>query len=410
MHRMKAGERMFNIFQALLGSVIMENFSTKRGSYNLHHFATLLTEMCSSSCTAAMASHNLERRKVPSGRWFRNMAHAISPDQLQMLARIMLDETVRICQNSHLQKSRDLLIAIDKHMIPKFDRGDITGLVRAKEKAGSTLFECYATMQIVSGQIPAILECIRVTPCLSNADLLLKLTASLSAYGIRERLLLLDREFFAVDLMGVLSGAGRRFLMPARKHAGIKRAIDEFIAGRRAAISEYTMKNAAGLTFTFTLVITKKAGRRRKGRYRSKEEEECTKSRGPSGKKKKEKSIYDDYIAFATNLPVEGIMGKIGRLIEDYRGRWRIEIGYRQAESVRPWTTSKEPGYHFLLFIATLFMHNMWAFERITRDISKDEMVLKALIRHAVEHAAGQIAYYVDPGGGRKNPGPPAHF
>ena len=48
--------------------------------------------------------------------------------------------------------------------------------------------------------------------------------------------MLVDREF-AVDIMLALNGLGKKFLMPATKTPGIKKAILEHHRGRRAAVS-----------------------------------------------------------------------------------------------------------------------------------------------------------------------------
>ena len=57
------------------------------------------------------------------------------------------------------------------------------------------------------------------------------------------------------------------------------------------------------------------------------------------GKRKKggrAREIADNYIAFATNLPVGRAQLGILTLPEEYRRRWGIETAYRQIEGVRP--------------------------------------------------------------------------
>lgn len=387
----------------VLDDTISDIFSDRyNGKYRVYDFAVYLTEMCSRSCTAAAARKFVENKRTPSEKWFRNMAHKLDANQLELVCKSMVEEMVNICRKSELFQAKDVLVAIDKHLIPRYDRGDITGLVRSQLKQGSTLFECYATMQVASGSVRAILDCIRVTPCMDNAELVGRIISSLSAYGIKERLLLLDREFFSVKVIRVLQDANRRYLMPARKHAGIKKAIDEFVEGTRSAISEYTMVNSEGVAVTITLIIKKigkQDAKKKKKRWRSQKEEKCM-GGASKKKKKKEESVYDQYIVFATNLTRQEAMGKIGKITKAYRNRWRIEIGYRQMESIRPWTTSKVPAYHFLLFLASMFMHNMWEFERTSADVDKSEMTLKSLVENAVNSALAMVPDIGDPGGG----------
>ena len=43
-------------------------------------------------------------------------------------------------------------MAIDKHLIPRHDRDNMSHLIRSKPKGGTGKFECYATMHVVYQQ------------------------------------------------------------------------------------------------------------------------------------------------------------------------------------------------------------------------------------------------------------------
>ena len=156
------------------------------------------------------------------------------------------------------------------------------------------------------------------------------------------------------------------------------------------------------MVYRFTLIIKKITKEpAKKKRTRSKEEEKCMESKR-TAKPKEEESIYDQYIIFATSVPVKDVQGKIGELTKQYKNRWQIEIGCRQVESIRPWTTSKNPAYHLLLFLAAMFMHNMWAFLRVSNDVNVKEITLKELVKWTVAYALKNIKDFDDSGGGTK--------
>ncbi len=55
--------------------------------------------------------------------------------------------------------------------------------------------------------------------------------------------------------MSAISQMGFAFIMSAVKTPGIKKAIVQYVRGRRAAVSRYTPEPSDGKKFTFALVI-----------------------------------------------------------------------------------------------------------------------------------------------------------
>ena len=135
-------------------------------------------------------------------------------------------------------------------------------------------------------------------------------------------------------------------LCAATQTKGVKKAIDEFKADKRDAVSQHilTSGGADKRLEEFTLITLKKEDK--KGR----------------------KVIC----AFATSVPVDVVCGfKRGQMtgaeafVEQYRTRWSIEIGYRCIESMRPRTTSREESVRVLLLLLLLLfmpilLFNAW--------------------------------------------------
>ena len=133
----------------------------------------------------------------------------------------------------------------------------------------------------------------------------------------------------------------RAVSVPATQTKGIKKAISEFEAGKRDAVSQHvlTSGDACKEPEEFTLIILKKEDK--KGR----------------------KVIH----AFATSIPVDVVCGfnrdqmtGAEAFVEQYRARWSIETEYRCIESMRPRTTSKEESVRVLLLFTPILLFNAW--------------------------------------------------
>ena len=155
--------------------------------------------------------------------------------------------------------------------------------------------------------------------------------------GLRASIVLLDREFYSVDVIAVLHKQNIKFLMLAVRNSGIKKAVDDHRAGNRKAVSEYTVTNKDGETFTFTLFIHKFK----------------LDNKDKNDKKKKYK-----YVAFATNAPPR-VEADLIHLVKLYGKRWGIETGYRQLEKLRPWTCSQNPAFRMFLIVVSVYAQHV---------------------------------------------------
>ena len=349
------GSRVLNTLSAMLSTAGIGLFAARNASYGLPELAAILAEMCRSGTAAEEAVDILGAgRSMPSAKWFRDMMHSLDDSQVQALCRRMLRHTARLARRG--RQAGSVLVAIDKHLIPRHDRDNMLHLVYSKSNGGTYRFECYATMQTVGTKIGAVLGCFRVTRDDSDVDFVRRFMRDLGHHRMRPRLLLVDREFYSVDVMAAVRESGHGFLMPAIRNTGIKRAIKEHHAGTRGAVSRYTLRNSEGREFTFTLLI-------------------CPSRMDDPGAK-----IHERYHAFATSLPAANALGELDGLPEEYRKRWGIETGYRQVEQVSPKTTSRDASYRMMLFFVSLFLYNMWSIERHRADSRAGRVTLNVMV------------------------------
>ena len=201
----------------------------------------------------------------------------------------------------------------------------------------------------------------------SLSDTVSKLIDGCTKKGIRIGMLTVDMEFFSTAVIGALRSKNIQFLMPATKTKGIKKAISEFEAGKRDAVSQHVLTSsvAGKESEEFTLIILEREDK--KGR----------------------KVIH----AFATSIPIDVVCGfkrdqmtGAEAFVEQYRARWSIETGYRCIESMRPRTTSREESVRVLLLLfmpILLFNARILASHLLQRDNpgkAQTEMTFKMLL------------------------------
>ena len=192
----------------------------------------------------------------------------------------------------------------------------------------------------------------------SNSQTILELVEGCKRKGIKIRSLKIDREFFTVQIMNMLDAQNIAFTVPAIKTPGVKEAINEFKEGRRDAVSRHSIRSADGSTANFTLIILDK------GEWK--------------------------FFTFATNAPVaevlaynSGAMKGAEGFAEQYRSRWGVETAYKDYESARPRTTSRNESVRILLLFVPMFMYNAWCLAKYLAQASSHTacMTLKGLLK-----------------------------
>ena len=283
-HHNKIGERILNTLSAILESSSIGFSTRKNAQYGISEFAAILMKMSESNIASEEAIRLLKHaeKKMPSPKWFRNRINSLGSGNADKLCMDMLTRTARLAKNTCRYKG-GVLVAIDKHLIPRHDKDNMSYLTRSKPKGGTSKFECYATMHVVAEQVPAILECMQVTRSVDDADFVRKIIRSARRTGADIGTVMLDREFFSSRVMSALNDMKVNYLMPCKNTDTVVDAIAEFAKRRRGRVSESAVSGTGGTT-PYTMIITKRKRRKNK-------------------KKKKELLPYEEYIGFATNMP-----------------------------------------------------------------------------------------------------------
>ena len=92
---------------------------------------------------------------------------------------------------------------IDKHLIAftGADRHNDNFVISGRPKGGTSRFETYATMQIVTEEQLPTMAVVRLTEDMSKIEFVRKLLSESRKTGLKKSIILMDREFSSVDVM-----------------------------------------------------------------------------------------------------------------------------------------------------------------------------------------------------------------
>ena len=180
---------------------------------------------------------------TPSDRWYASAIKGIEQDAIQRAfeekVAVQLDALKRL--GKFPKKGLD--IAIDMHLIPRYDRVPGEELTRAKYKNGTTYFERYMTVQCVNDKMRTVLAASYLKRLESVPDYVDIVLKTMTDMDIKIHLVLLDREFFSVDAIGRLHENNVKFLMPCKNTGNVVAALREFAQGKSGKISGNVIEN-----------------------------------------------------------------------------------------------------------------------------------------------------------------------
>ena len=288
------------------------------------------------------ASYMLARghREAQCGEWISNICLRVDPyGMAKSLEKVMAANLERL-QSLRLLSGKRIDIAIDMHLIRRWDRKHGAELVRSKSKGKTGSFERYIAAQCINPGIQMALALLHM-PALEDTACYVRKTISMCRRtGAKIGTIMLDREFFSTDVIRVLGDLGVDYLIPCVNTAGVVKAIEEFSRGERPAVSVFRIAKSKNDYVEYTMHIT---GRKKKGRKKSRK-----KSKSESCVEKPE----EKYIAFATN--------RSDIDLKCYSKRWMIETGFRMVENQRVRTRSRSVTVRTLCFLYSLVLFNSW--------------------------------------------------
>jgi hypothetical protein len=251
----------------------------------------------------------------------------------------------------------EVVLALDMHRIARYRRPrnkykgkrkarDLPMAVGGKSVAGTSLAHQFATVEVMGSAPRLTLEVVPWLPGSAYKKVLAELLASAKRL-VKPWLLLMDREFFSEEAVGAAMDAGIHFLMPAKKVARVRAAMDR-CRGLTHLVEPFDM----GARRVNLFVVDRETIGRGKGRW-----------------------------AFITDLPEE----RWRELSDLYAMRWGIETGYRDKKAFRGRTCSLSYNVRLVLFLVSVLAAGVWTLERQDAPVSWLDETRAHLVRFMVE-------------------------
>ena len=227
-------------------------------------------------------------------------------------------------------------IAIDTHWVCFYGQRRTRGLVRGSWKAGTHRFFVYATAVVVEAGRRYTLA---VTPVESNRpeEALVPLLAQIRAAGIRVRILLLDKGFFATQVFEHLHACRIPFVA----------AVPHRRAHLKSLWTDPRQKQA---------ILTMTPGHH-PGRSRRPVSVSLVRVRVPDRRRRRRRVVQ---VYAHGGLGASRHLGSL--CVREYQARFGIESSYRQLNQAKPKTTSKDRTWRLLLIGLALLYRQLWVF------------------------------------------------
>lgn len=276
-------------------------------------------------------------------------------------------------------------LAIDLTLIPYHGEPfrEEAEVYRSLAKDGTSHFHAYATAYVIlKGQrfTVALTAVAKGEPLKGVVQRLLE---QARAVGVVPRLLLLDRGFYGVDVIGYLQAARQAFLMPVvirgRKadHPRGPGGTRVFALMKRSGWHEYTVTGGTKRTATVSICVS------------------CRNYRGQWKRHGRQALVYACW----------GVEGHSCTWVrETYRSRFGIESSYRQMNQARGRTSTRRPELRLLYVGIALTLRNEWVWlhfqvlsspRRGGRAIRLERLRLRELLHwliEVIEEAYGTIS------------------
>jgi putative transposase len=300
----------------------------------------------SRTCSVYAACRNLAH--APSQQTVFNALVATLPEynELQKRLNAALVHDLPKALRRHAQT-----LAVDLTLIPYHGQpqNDLDEIYRSQPKSGTSHFHAYATCYVVRKGRRFTIALTPVCRGESMENVLRRLLRQARAAGVKSRLLLLDRGFYSVAVIGYLKSAGVPFLMPvirrSRKPRGGKPATGTgaFAQWKKSGWATHTLKTSKATKYGKTAKVSICVS--------------CGNFAGKWGRHGRRTFVY----AFWGFHP-----GSTRWVRETYRTRFAIETTYRQMNEARIRTCTPCPLLRLLFVGLAMILRNVWVWFHLT--------------------------------------------
>ena len=216
---------------------------------------------------------------------------------------------------------RKVVMALDFRTLPYYG-SEQPALVSDSRLPGTRFGVRFAMLSLVEEGRTFVLGVKQATPFHSKVGIVKKM---LGQAPLKPRMLLLDRGFYAVEVIKALKSMKTHFLMAARRTAPIKRLCKLFERGEIPPVVDYVVRTS-GDSVPVKLIFVRK--RTKKG--------------------------LETHV-FVSDLPFDPAAAS-----ELYRRRWRIETNNRELKKFLARTTSRSMKLRRIYYLLASLLYNLW--------------------------------------------------
>ena len=232
-----------------------------------------------------------------------------------------------------LPKGKKCIFAIDSTDDPYY--GEIVPqnkeyVIGSRLKKSTTTFYRYISLYLIEGDRKLTLSMLPVRNDIPVLDYIVYFLDIIDRTGLRVKALLLDREFYSIEILSHMMQRNTPFIMPVKRQSA--RMKDFLSEGRSSKTMKYCMKSQGKGSVNLTILKVVKYLK---------------------GRSKKHGLLRVGYV-------INNIDWKPQKVAKTYEKRFAIESSYRMRNTVRPRTTTKCPTIRYLLALISMLLKNIW--------------------------------------------------
>jgi putative transposase len=236
------------------------------------------------------------------------------------------------------------VMAVDLHQRPYYGKKNTKGCTQRQKKASTRKSFTYATLAVLDRSGRFTVGLVATRPTMRLSTVVERLLAQAGEAGLSIAYLMLDKEFYAAEVIALLQQHRVPFLMPARRKGSKPGAGNQHLFAASTPVGWYD--------YTWTTRLRRldaKTKKRRKAEELTVQVRLCVAHHQSTGKP----LVYASWAL--------GANWSAAQVVQAYRKRFGIEVKYRQLGQCLARTSSRNERLRLLLVGVALLLCNLWA-------------------------------------------------
>ena len=281
---------------------------------------------------------------------------------------------------------RKLKIAFDFHKDLYYGEKDNPYVIGIKAERGTKKAHFYHTCSIILKGRELQVGSEMLKKGVKTGQFVQKMIEFLESLGFIIELVAMDKEYYQKWIFKYLEGKDIIYIVPVRESEGLREMKEAALKDPKYRVQDYEMKDDYVKGQGYPLINFKAA-------FFGKKDINFGKLRAEYLKGTRDlKDILSDIFVLATNGFIQVPKGKkkykFYKIRDEYGGRWRIEISYREGNPFTMYSTSADPNVRNFYFIISLLLYNFWILANL--DLHKKRYWLakehKAYFKEDLKH------------------------